>query len=119
MTSHGRRSSTGRPSLNGLGQLPALQASNNTNPTKCSYLSPSDSRVEKSKATSTTDSSSSDRLHNLISVGGQSGISAVTEESRKAVEKCHLWQFDVIELETITNHRCVYILSDILIFNGK
>ena len=106
MTSHGRRASSGRPSLNSISHLPALQASNNPTPKGSPYLSPIDARIERGKTSPTVESSSGDRLHNLISVGGQSGVSGgVTEEARKAVENCHKWEFDVIQLETITNHR--------------
>ena len=111
MTSQGRRQSAGRPSLNGVSQLPALQSSNNTTPKSSPYLSPVDARVDRTKPSQSppSESSSTDQLHNLISVGNQSGISGVAEEARKAVEKCHMWDFDVIQLETITNHRLVSI----------
>ena len=107
MTSHGRRMSAGRPSLNGINQLPVVQDSNFTAPKSSPYLTAVDARDVMSKSSGSTDASSQDCLHNLISVGGQTGISGVTEEARKAVEKCHLWEFDVIQLETITNHRYV------------
>ena len=108
MTSQGRRQSAGRPSLNGISQLPALQASNTTTPKSSPYLSPVDARIDRSKQSQlSTVESSTDQMHNLISVGTQSGVSGVTDEARKAVEKCHMWDFDVIQLETITNHRCV------------
>ena len=112
MTSHTRRASSGRPSLNSISHMPVLQGSNNATPKGSPYLSPIDPRIERTKTSPTSESSSNDRLHNLISVGGQSGVSGgVTEEARKAVEKCHKWEFDVIQLETITNHRCVCILN--------
>ena len=109
MTSQGRRQSAGRPSLNGVSQLPALQSSNAPSPKSSPYLSPVDARIDRSKPSQSTESesSSTDQLHNLISVGNQSGISGVAEEARKAVEKCHRWDFDVLQLETITNHRYV------------
>ena len=109
MTSQGRRQSAGRPSLNGVSQLPALQSSNAPSPKSSPYLSPVDARIDRSKPSQPTESesSSTDQLHNLISVGNQSGISGVAEEARKAVEKCHRWDFDVLQLETITNHRYV------------
>ena len=107
MTSHGRRMSAGRPSLNGINQLPVVQDSTFTTPKSSPYLTAVDARDVMSKSSGSTDASSQDCLHNLISVGGQTGISGVTEEARKAVEKCHLWEFDVIQLETITNHRYV------------
>lgn len=106
MTSHARRASSGRPSLNSISHLPALQASNNPTPKGSPYLSPIDPRIERTRGSPTSESSSDDRLHNLISIGGQSGVNnGVTEKARKAVEKCHKWDFDVIALETITNHR--------------
>ena len=109
MTSHGRRLSAGVPSLNGISKLSVVQASGSTTPKSSPYLSPVDARLDRSKTSPISESSSTDRLHNLISVGGQTGSGGVTEEARKAVEKCHMWDFDVIQLETITNHRYVFI----------
>ena len=104
MTSHGRRLSSGRPSLSGIQLSIQVPSSGSSTPKTSSYLSPLDARLEKSKTPPTSDASH-DSLHNLISVSGLSGGGGVPEEARKAVEKCHLWEFDVIQLETTTNHR--------------
>ena len=103
MSSHGRRLSAPRPSLNGVNQLPVVQASGTTTPKSSPLLSPVDARLDRKS--SSTSESSTDRLHNLISITGPTGGGGVTEEARKAVEECHMWDFDVIQLETITNHR--------------
>ena len=105
LASYGRRrsseanrslSSSGRPSLTDR-QLPLVTSSEVVS----TKGSPSLAHGDKSKHSSALDSST-DRLHQLLSVTGHHGI---TEEARKAVENCTSWEFDVIQLETITNHR--------------
>ena len=88
-------SSSGRPSLTDR-QLPVVASSEGNTGKTSPYLAHGD----KSKHSSAD--SSTDKLHQLLSVPGHHGI---TEEARKAVENCTSWEFDVIQLETITNHR--------------
>ena len=75
--------SAGRPSLHGINQLPVVQDSNFAAPKSSPYLTAVDARDVMSKSSGSTDASSQDCLHNLISVGGQAGISGVTEEGSK------------------------------------
>ena len=43
-----------------------------------------------------------DRLHSLLAIGK---ADPTVEKARAHLKVCHTWEFDIIELETITNHK--------------
>ena len=53
-----------------------------------------------------------DRLQSLLAIGN---TDRTGEKAREALKQCHTWEFDIIELETVTNNKYVcsnYVAQD-------